>query len=77
MRSLFVLTVVLALSACAKKEETVQSVVETAPVVATPTPEVVAGTPTVTETPTTSVVPVTATPTGTVDGTSVPSAVSK
>lgn len=56
MRSLFVLTVLLALSACSKKEETAPASVETAPAVSS-TPEVVAGTPTVTETSSVTVTP--------------------
>lgn len=75
MRSLFVLTVLLALTACTKKEETVSTTVETGPVVATPTPEVDAGTPTVTETSAVNVAPTLTTPsTETVE---TPSAVSK
>lgn len=57
MRSLFVLTVLLALTACAKKEEAVPAAVDSAATVVTPSPEVVAGTPTVTETSSVTVAP--------------------
>jgi hypothetical protein len=56
MRSLFVLTVLLALAACSKKEEAVPAAVDSA-ATASATPEVVAGTPTVTETSSVTVAP--------------------
>lgn len=68
MRSLFVLTVLLTLSACSKKEEAAPAAVDAGVTVAAPSPEVVAGTPTVTETssvtvtPAVTPVPVTETP---------------